>query len=45
MELHRSRGALPLAVACVAGGTMVLAVAGDGGVLRMLAALGGEATA
>ncbi|SBT49262.1 hypothetical protein [Micromonospora narathiwatensis] len=40
MELHRSRGALPLAVACVAGGILVLAVAGEGALLRMLAALG-----
>ncbi|MET7969035.1 hypothetical protein [Micromonospora sp. NPDC005305] len=40
MELHRNRGALPLAVVCVAGGVMVLAVAGDGPVLRMLVALG-----
>ncbi|MFD2763480.1 PH domain-containing protein [Micromonospora eburnea] len=40
MELHRSRGALPLAVACVAGGMMVLAVAGEGALLQMLAALG-----
>ncbi|MEU0150413.1 hypothetical protein [Micromonospora fulviviridis] len=40
MELHRNRGVLPLALVCVAGGVMVLAVAGDGPVLRMLVALG-----
>ncbi|MFU8872952.1 hypothetical protein [Micromonospora sp. SL4-19] len=39
MELHRSRGTLPLAIVCVLGGVMVL-VAGEGWVLRMLAALG-----
>ncbi|MEU3454249.1 hypothetical protein ABZ671_11685 [Micromonospora sp. NPDC006766] len=40
MELHRSRRALPLAVACVTGGTMVLAMAGEGALLRELAAIG-----
>ncbi|MEU2611149.1 hypothetical protein ABZ570_06100 [Micromonospora sp. NPDC007271] len=39
MELHRSRGTLPLAIVCVLGGVMVL-VAGAGWLLRMLAALG-----
>ncbi|MCW3838943.1 hypothetical protein ONA70_02385 [Micromonospora yasonensis] len=39
MELHRSRGNLPLAVSCVVGGVMVLAVAGDG-FLRLLVAVG-----
>lgn len=39
VELHRNRGVLPLALVCVAGGVMVLAVAGDGPVLRMLVAL------
>ncbi|MCW3817704.1 hypothetical protein ONA91_24935 [Micromonospora sp. DR5-3] len=40
MEVHRSRGTLPLAVACVLGGVTVLALAGEGSVLRVLAALG-----
>ncbi|MFE9692820.1 hypothetical protein [Micromonospora sp. NPDC005806] len=39
VELHRSRGALPLAIVCVAGGVMVLAVAGEG-LLRRLVAVG-----
>ncbi|SCE87233.1 hypothetical protein GA0074695_1772 [Micromonospora viridifaciens] len=39
MELHRGRGTLPLAIICVVGGTMVL-VAGEGWLLRTLAALG-----
>ncbi|MFI7427461.1 hypothetical protein ACIBPB_10780 [Micromonospora sp. NPDC049836] len=39
MELHRSRGALPLASACVLGGAMVLALAGSG-LLRRLVAVG-----
>jgi hypothetical protein len=43
MELHRSRGSLPLAVVCVLGGVMVVAVQGEGGVLRTLAALGAVA--
>lgn len=38
MELHRGRGTLPLAIVCVVGGLMVLA-AGEGWLLRMLAAL------
>lgn len=40
MELHRSRGNLPLAVICVAAGVMVLGVAVEGSLLRMLVALG-----
>ncbi|OKI65091.1 hypothetical protein [Micromonospora sp. CB01531] len=39
MELHRSRGTLPLAIVCVFGGVMVL-VAGEGWLLRTLVALG-----
>ncbi|MFR9774791.1 hypothetical protein ACL02O_01885 [Micromonospora sp. MS34] len=39
LELHRSRGTLPLAIICVAAGVMVLAVAGDG-LLRLLVAVG-----
>ncbi|MGR6321422.1 hypothetical protein Q2K19_18640 [Micromonospora soli] len=37
VELHRSRGALPLAIVCVAGGVMVLAVAGEGLLRRLVA--------
>ncbi|NES13877.1 MULTISPECIES: hypothetical protein [Micromonospora] len=40
MELHRSRGNLPLAIICVAAGVMVLGVAVEGSLLRMLVALG-----
>ncbi|MFG2059186.1 hypothetical protein ACGFI9_34730 [Micromonospora sp. NPDC048930] len=39
MELHRNRGALPLAVVCLVAGVMVVAAAGDG-LLRLLVALG-----
>jgi hypothetical protein len=40
VELHRSRGTLPLAVICLAAGVMVLAVAVEGSLLRLLVALG-----
>jgi hypothetical protein len=40
VELHRSRGTLPLAIICLAAGVMVLAFAVEGSVLRLLVALG-----
>ncbi|SBT45670.1 PH domain-containing protein [Micromonospora auratinigra] len=39
MELHRSRGNLPLAVICLVAGVMVLGLAVEGSTLRLLVAL------
>lgn len=40
MELHRNRSSLPLAILCMAGGVVVLALSRPGRLLPMLVALG-----